>query len=86
MDTKNMEHIQMDSFDIEKVYSTKLGFERIKRNLGLGNEDVLAWCKDKLRDSDAKCTKKGKNYYIEVDEYIFTINSSTLNIITAKKK
>ena len=30
--------------NIEKVHTTKMGVDRIRKNLGLGDIDVVAWC------------------------------------------
>jgi len=33
--------------NLDKIHTTELGLERIKRNLGLTDVDVVVWCKDK---------------------------------------
>nr|WP_292807174.1 DUF3781 domain-containing protein [Methanobrevibacter sp.] len=37
----------------------------------------------KLKKEDSIVVKKGKNYYVEVDDCRITINSSSFTIITA---
>ena len=71
--------------NIDKIHTTKMGFDRIKRNLGI-NEDVVNYCKNKIKDNNCIINKKGKNYYCEIDNIIITINSYSYTIITAKKK
>ena len=71
---------------IEKIHTTKLGVERIKRNLKLNSNNVVEYCKNKILKKETKITKKGKNYYCEIDNIIITINSHSYTIITAHKK
>lgn len=70
------------SIDISKLHTTKLGVERIKRNLKI-NEDVVNYIKNKILDKNCIITKKGKNYYCEIDNIIITVNSYNYCIITA---
>ena len=65
-----------------KLHTTKLGINRIKKNLNLKDEDVVEYCKNKMLD---KYFKKGKNYYFEIDNIIITVNATSYTIITAKK-
>ncbi|MCM1209899.1 MAG: DUF3781 domain-containing protein, partial [Ruminococcus sp.] len=39
--------------NLDKLHTTKLGIERIKRNLSLSTDDVVEWCKAKIRSADA---------------------------------
>ena len=71
--------------NIEKLHTTPMGIERIKRNLSLENEDVVVWCKQRIKSSEAIITRKGKNWYIEVDGCIITVNAYSYTIITAHK-
>ena len=70
--------------NIEKIHTTKLGVNRIKRNLKLNTNNVVEYCKEKIKNS--KITKQGKNYYCEIDNIIITINSYSYTIITAHIK
>ena len=44
--------------NLEKLHTTTLGVERIKRNLQLDTDNVVAWCKQaefyRVRDNQAK--------------------------------
>jgi hypothetical protein len=72
--------------NLDKIHTTKLGIERIKRNLCLDVDDVVCWCKQKIQNKNSSFIRKGKNWYISIDDYIITINASSYTIITAHKK
>lgn len=69
--------------NIDKIHTTEMGVERIKRNLRLESEDVVKFCINKLLEKSCHIYKKGKNWYCEVDNIIITINSNSYTIITA---
>ena len=71
--------------NIDKVHTTKMGIDRIKKNLDLGNCNVVNFCKGKVLNKDSNIYKKGKNWYCEIDDIIITINSYSYTIITAHK-
>lgn len=66
--------------NIEKIHTTPMGIDRIKKNLKI-ETDVVEYCKNKIKKS--KIYKKGKNYYCEIDNIKITINSYSYTIITA---
>ena len=68
--------------NIDKLHTTNLGVERIKKNLNI-NGDVVNYLKNKILDKNCVITKKGKNYYCEIDNIIITVNSYNYCIITA---
>ena len=70
-------------FNIDKVHTTKLGEERIKKNLLLENDDVVNYLKNKIEKDNCIIYKVGKNYYCEIDNIKITINSYNYCIITA---
>lgn len=70
---------------IGAIHTTPMGVERIKRNLELENEDVVAWCKERVQNQSAVIIRKGKNWYVEVEGCIITINAHSYTIITAHK-
>ncbi|MDE5715115.1 MAG: DUF3781 domain-containing protein, partial [Anaeroplasmataceae bacterium] len=39
--------------NLDKVHTTQLGIERIKRNLSLDTEDVVNWSKTKIKSDHA---------------------------------
>ena len=71
--------------NIDRIHTTEMGVGRIQRNLEISEEPV-SYCILKLKKEDSKVTKEGKNYYIDVDDCIITVNSSSFTIITAHKK
>ena len=69
---------------IDLLHTTKLGEERIIKNLGITGE-VINYLKKKILDNKANIYKRGKNYYCEIDNIIITINSHNYCVITAHK-
>lgn len=72
--------------NLDKLHTTELGIIRIKRNLFLETEDVVSFCREKILSQSAVITRKGKNWYIEVENSIITVNAYSYTIITAHKK
>ena len=71
---------------LDKLHTTDLGIVRIKKNLTIGTDDVVAWCKEKINLPHAISTKRGKNWYVNVDGFIITVNAHSYTIITAHQK
>ena len=73
--------------NIEKLHTTPMGMERIRRNLSLGNDekDVIAFCRQKILDIRSVITRHGKNWYVKIDDCIITVNAYSYTIITAHK-
>ena len=69
--------------NIDKVHTTEMGIDRIKKNLKLDNNDVVQYCKNKVLDKNCNIYKQGKNWYCEIDNIKITINSYSYTIITA---
>ena len=71
--------------NIEKLHTTPMGVERIRRNLSLGDDvkDVVAFCSQKILTPTANITRQGKNWYVKIDGCIITINAYSYTIITA---
>ena len=69
--------------NIDKVHTTEMGIDRIKKNLKLDTNDVVGFCKSKILDKNCNIYKKGKNWYCEIDRIKITINSYSYTIITA---
>lgn len=70
---------------INEVHTTTLGVERIQRNLGLRDMDVVLWCQEKIKDLQSVITRRGKNWYITDDDCVITVNAYSYTIITAHK-
>ena len=71
--------------NLDKIHTTDLGIIRIKRNLSL-NVDVVEWCIEKIKSEEAIITLKGKNWYIQVEHCVITVNKHSYTIITAHKE
>ncbi len=71
--------------NIDKVHTTEMGIGRISKNLGISG-DVVEICKGKILKKESLVERKGKNYYIDIDDCIITVNTSSFTIITAHKK
>ena len=72
--------------NIDRLHTTELGVVRIKKNLKLECNDVVEYIKNKVLDNNAYIYKNGKNYCVETDKIIITINSFNFCIITAHIK
>jgi hypothetical protein len=81
MDNKKM---LLDNLD--KVHTTVMGIDRIKKNLKIDVDDVVTWCINKIKDKDCTITRQGKNWYAQIDNYIITVNAYSYTIITAHIK
>lgn len=78
--------------NLDKIHTTELGVGRIKKNLELNeknydltHDDVVSYCKDKIKSPNAIIERKGKNWYVTIDDAIITVNASSYTIITAHK-
>lgn len=69
--------------NIDKIHTTEMGIDRIKRNLKLNMGDVVVYCKEKMLDSNCNIYKRGKNWYCEIDNIRITVNAYSYTIITA---
>ena len=65
LENKNDDEILLSNLD--KIHTTKMGIDRIKRNLGLDTQDVVEWCKDKINLTNSAI--------IMVDTYNWSISS-----------
>ena len=70
--------------NINKIHTTEMGVGRISRNLDIPG-DVVEYCKNKIIKDESVVERKGKNYYVHVDDCIITVNASSYTIITAHK-
>ena len=69
--------------NIDKIHTTEMGIDRIKKNLKIDTADVVEYCKNKMLDKNCNIYKQGKNWYCEVENIKITINSYSYTIITA---
>lgn len=72
--------------DVDKLHTTELGAERIRRNLSLETDDVVAWCKRVILNvSDSAISRKGKNWYVQCPACVITVNANSDTLITAHR-
>ena len=69
--------------NIDKIHTTEMGMDRMKKNVKLNTNDVVEFCKNKILDKNCNIYKQGKNWYCEIDNIKITINSYSYTIITA---
>lgn len=67
---------------IDKIHTTDMGIDRIKRHLKINN-NVLDFIMKLIMNDNIYLYKKGKNYYVEINNTKITINSYNYSIITA---
>lgn len=79
-----MENSKILIENINKIHTTEMGKDRIKRNLEI-DIDVVKYCKNKILHVNCNIYKQGKNWYCEIDGIKITVNASSYTIITAHK-
>lgn len=83
VNTNEIQSSAMLLSNLDKLHTTALGAERIKRNLSLDTDDVVGWCRQQIQSPESSISRKGKNWYIMVDRCILTVNAYSCTIITA---
>lgn len=67
--------------NLDKLHTTELGVERIKRNLFLDTDDVVVWCKAKIelvKAVDEFCKNTGYEKALPIiDEWLENDNPNT---------
>jgi hypothetical protein len=71
--------------NVDKIHTTPLGVLRIKKNLCLATDDVVTWCRGKIKNPNSRITRKGKNWYVNTEDSVITVNAYSYTIITAHK-
>ena len=75
--------------NIEKIHTTEMGADRIRRNLALGktvpDAEPVEYCRKKILSPGCNIYRQGKNWYCEIDGIRITVNSYSYTIITAHK-
>jgi hypothetical protein len=71
--------------NVDKIHTTPFGILRIKNNLGLNTNNVVNWCIKQIKNPKSYITRKGKNWYVNINNYEITINANSYTIITAHK-
>lgn len=48
-------------------------------------DDVVSWCREKIKEPNNGMVRKGKNWYINAADCEITVNAYSYTIITAHK-
>lgn len=73
--------------NLDKLHSTPMGYDRIKKNIGLSGDDleIIFQCKKMILNPQSKIERNGKNWYVQLDDVKLTVNAFSFTIITAHK-
>ena len=70
---------------LENLHTTIMGEERIRRNAAPDEDDVIAWCRERITAPDAVIERRGKNFYITSGGCTLTVNARSYTVITAHR-
>ena len=71
--------------NIDRLHTTQLGINRIRKNLKLDTENMVDFCKNLILDEKCRIYRQGKNWYCETGNIRLTVNSYSNTIITAHR-
>lgn len=71
--------------NLEKLHTTELGIQRIRKNANLDGEDIVLWCKQAIQSAE-EILRKGKNWYIYANGHEITVNAHSFTIITVHQR
>ena len=77
----NEKQILLDNLD--RLSALEPAKERIRENLGLGDADVVEYCKEMLSRQDCTVSGMGQNRMCRVGNVIISLNVCSYMIITA---
>lgn len=80
-----MDNSEILMANLNRLHTTSLGAERIRKNLKIDCEDVVGYCREIILGINCKISKTGKNFYCETENAVITVNSFSYTIITAKQ-
>lgn len=69
--------------NLDRLHTTELGAARVRKNLSLNTDDVVGRCREKIRCEEASISRRGKNWYVAVDDCEITVNAYSYTVITA---
>ena len=72
--------------NIDRLHTTEMGIERIKRNLSIESDDVWQWFIAKILNEGAIMKRRGKNWYIRMDDCELTVHACSYTVITAHRR
>ena len=82
MEKEMMENKDILIDNIDKIHTTQIGADRIRKNLKIDVDDVTEYCIKKILDKNCGISKNGKNWYCRTGDMRITVNSSSYTIIT----
>lgn len=71
---------------LSDIHTTPMGQERICRNLAIDIDDVTSLCQEMIQNNQTQVMRKGKNWYVTLQDITWTINAHSFTIITAHRK
>lgn len=69
--------------NVDKISIKAETIIRIKNNLSFDNEDVLEFCKNKIKDSKCNVYRIGKNWYCEIENIRIIVNACSYTVVAA---
>ena len=72
--------------NIDRLHTTPMGVNRIKRNLKLDTDDVIGYCRNLILSPKCHIAQQGKNWYFKIENIRITVNSWSYTIVTAHIK
>jgi len=71
---------------IGRIHTTEMGLVRIADNLGIGNGDIVGWCRSAILDKSSTVSRMGKNWYVSIGDCVLTVNVHSYTVITAHRR
>ena len=69
--------------NIDRLRTTPMEVDRVRRNLKLDMDDVVGYCKELILNPYCHISRQGKNWYCEIGNTRITVNAYSYTIITA---
>ena len=69
----------------DRLRTTPMGAERIRKNLNLDTEDVIGYCRALIMREDCRVDRRGKNLYCESGGVRLTVHGHSCTVITAHR-
>ena len=52
--------------NIDKIHTTEMGIDRMKRNLKMDTDDVVEYCKNRILDKNCNIYQQGKTGIVKL--------------------
>ena len=70
MEKEMMENKDILIDNIDKIHTTQIGADRIRKNLKIDVDDVTEYCIKKILDKNCRISKNGKNWYCRTGDIL----------------